>query len=143
MGAPFYSLGPVTTDIAPGYDHISAAIGSAQIAWSGVSMICAVSPKEQLNVPNKEDVREGVIASKIAAHAADLAKGQPGAQVRDNAISKARFDFRWKDLFNLSLDPERAKQYYKGKATKNPENSTMNDTNFFAMKLSMDIKNGE
>lgn len=143
MGAPFHSLGPVTTDISPGYDHISAAIGSAQIAWYGVSMICAVSPKEQLNVPNKEDVREGVIASKIAAHAADLAKGQPGAQVRDNAISKARFDFRWKDLFNLSLDPERAKQYYKGKATKNPENSTMNDTNFFAMKLSMDIKNGE
>lgn len=142
-GAPFYSLGPLTTDIAPGYEHISAAIGSAQIAWYGVSMICSVSPKEHLNDPNKEDVRSGVIASKIAAHAADLAKGHPGAQVRDNALSKARFDFRWKDQFNLALDPEKAKQYYKGNATRNPENSTMNDTNFFAMKLSMDIKNGE
>lgn len=106
-GAPFYTLGPLTTDIAPGYDHITSAIGGAQIAWHGTAMICYVTPKEHLGLPNKEDVRNGVVAYKIAAHAADLAKGHPGAQVRDNALSKARFDFRWKDQFNLSLDPER------------------------------------
>lgn len=104
-GAPFYTLGPLTTDIAPGYDHITSAIGGAQIAWHGTAMICYVTPKEHLGLPNKEDVRNGVVAYKIAAHAADLAKGHPGAQVRDNALSKARFDFRWKDQFNLSLDP--------------------------------------
>jgi phosphomethylpyrimidine synthase len=111
--APFYTLGPLTTDIAPGYDHITSAIGAAQIAWQGTAMICYVTPKEHLGLPNKEDVRNGVIAYKIAAHAADLAKGHPGAQVRDNALSKARFESRWKDQFNLSLDPERALQYYK------------------------------
>ncbi len=116
-GAPFYTLGPLTTDIAPGYDHITSAIGAAQIAWLGTAMICYVTPKEHLSLPTLEDVREGVITYKIAAHAADLAKGLPGADVRDNALSKARFDFRWKDQFNLSLDPERAKRFYlSGKA---------------------------
>ena len=109
--APFYTLGPLTTDIAPGYDHITSAIGAAQIAWLGTAMICYVTPKEHLALPNLEDVRNGVITYKIAAHAADLAKGHPGAQVRDNAMSKARYDFRWKDQFNLSLDPARARQY--------------------------------
>lgn len=106
--APFYTLGPLTTDIAPGYDHITSAIGAAMIGWYGASMLCYVTPKEHLGLPNREDVREGVIAYKIAAHAADLAKGHPGAQIRDNALSKARFEFRWQDQFNLSLDPERA-----------------------------------
>ncbi len=110
--APFYTLGPLTTDIAPGYDHITSAIGAAQIAWMGTAMICYVTPKEHLALPNLEDVRNGVITYKIAAHAADIAKGHPGAQVRDDAMSKARFEFRWKDQFNLSLDPARAKQYY-------------------------------
>ena len=124
-GAPFYTLGPLTTDIAPGYDHITSAIGAAQIAWQGTAMICYVTPKEHLGLPNKEDVRNGVVAYKIAAHAADLAKGHPGAQVRDNALSKARFDFRWKDQFNLSLDPERALQYYKESAVNDGEYCTM------------------
>ncbi len=110
--APFYTLGPLTTDIAPGYDHITSAIGAAQIAWMGTAMICYVTPKEHLALPNLEDVRNGVITYKIAAHAADIAKGHPGAQVRDDAMSKARFEFRWKDQFNLSLDPARARQYY-------------------------------
>lgn len=101
--APFYTLGPLTTDIAPGYDHITSAIGAAQIAWHGTAMICYVTPKEHLGLPDKEDVRTGVVTYKIAAHAADLAKGHPGAQVRDNALSKARFEFRWKDQFNLSF----------------------------------------
>lgn len=114
--APFYTLGPLTTDIALGYDHITSAIGAAQIAWHGTALLCCVTPKEHLGLPNKEDVRNGVIAYKIAAHTADLAKGHPGAQVRDNALSKARFEFRWKDQFNLSLDPERAAQYYKESA---------------------------
>jgi len=106
--APFYTLGPLTMDIAPGYDHITSAIGAAMIGWYGTAMLCYVTPKEHLGLPNKEDVREGVITYKIAAHAADLAKGHPGAQIRDNALSKARFEFRWEDQFNLSLDPERA-----------------------------------
>ncbi|MDE5920598.1 MAG: phosphomethylpyrimidine synthase ThiC, partial [Paramuribaculum sp.] len=110
--APFYTLGPLTTDIAPGYDHITSAIGAAQIAWAGTAMICYVTPKEHLALPNLDDVRQGVITYKIAAHAADLAKGYPGAQVRDDAMSLARYDFRWKDQFNLSLDPARARQYY-------------------------------
>ena len=101
--APFYTLGPLTTDIAPGYDHITSAIGAAMIGWFGTAMLCYVTPKEHLGLPNKNDVREGVIAYKIAAHAADLAKGHPGAQDRDNALSKARFEFRWRDQFNLSL----------------------------------------
>lgn len=110
--APFYTLGPLTTDIAPGYDHITSAIGAAQIAWYGTAMLCYVTPKEHLGLPNKHDVREGIVTYKIAAHAADLAKGHPGAQVRDNAISKARFEFRWEDQFNLSLDPLRAREYH-------------------------------
>ncbi|MBQ4162208.1 MAG: phosphomethylpyrimidine synthase ThiC [Parabacteroides sp.] len=136
--APFYTLGPLTTDIAPGYDHITSAIGAAQIAWQGTAMICYVTPKEHLGLPNKEDVRAGVIAYKIAAHAADLAKGHPGAQVRDNALSKARFEFRWKDQFNLSLDPERALQYYKESAVTDNEYCTMCGPNFCAMRLSRD-----
>ncbi|USE37395.1 phosphomethylpyrimidine synthase ThiC [Endozoicomonas sp. SCSIO W0465] len=110
--APFYTLGPLTTDIAPGYDHFTSGIGAAQIAWYGTAMLCYVTPKEHLGLPNKEDVKEGLIAYKIAAHAADLAKGHPGAQIRDNALSKARFEFRWYDQFNLGLDPDRALEYH-------------------------------
>jgi phosphomethylpyrimidine synthase len=110
--APFYTLGPLTTDIAPGYDHITSAIGAAMIGWYGTAMLCYVTPKEHLGLPNRDDVREGVITYKIAAHAADLAKGHPGAQARDNALSKARFEFRWQDQFNLSLDPEKAKSFH-------------------------------
>ncbi len=110
--APFYTLGPLTTDIAPGYDHLTSAIGAAMIGWFGTAMLCYVTPKEHLGLPDKNDVREGVVAYKIAAHAADLAKGLPGAQVRDNALSKARFEFRWEDQFNLGLDPDRARQYH-------------------------------
>ena len=142
-GAPFYTLGPLTTDIAPGYDHITSAIGAAQIAWQGTAMICYVTPKEHLGLPNKEDVRNGVVAYKIAAHAADLAKGHPGAQVRDNALSKARFDFRWKDQFNLSLDPERALQYYKESAVNDGEYCTMCGPSFCAMRLSKELRNKE
>jgi phosphomethylpyrimidine synthase len=112
MEAPFYTLGPLTTDIAPGYDHITSAIGAAQIGWYGCAMLCYVTPKEHLGLPNRDDVREGLIAYRIAAHAADLAKGHPAAQVRDNALSKARFEFRWEDQFNLGLDPERAREYH-------------------------------
>ncbi len=110
--APFYTLGPLTTDIAPGYDHLTSAIGAAMIGWYGTAMLCYVTPKEHLGLPNKDDVREGVITYKIAAHAADLAKGHPGAQIRDNALSKARFEFRWEDQFNLGLDPERARSFH-------------------------------
>lgn len=138
-GAPFYTLGPLTTDIAPGYDHITSAIGAAQIAWSGTAMICYVTPKEHLGLPNKEDVRNGVIAYKIAAHAADLAKGHPGAQVRDNALSKARYDFRWKDQFNLSLDPERALEFYKEGSHSDEGYCTMCGPNFCAMKLTREL----
>jgi phosphomethylpyrimidine synthase len=110
--APFYTLGPLTTDIAPGYDHITSAIGAAMIGWYGCAMLCYVTPKEHLGLPDREDVRQGVIAYKIAAHAADLAKGHPGAQVRDDALSKARFEFRWQDQFNLALDPDTARAYH-------------------------------
>ncbi len=110
--APFYTLGPLTTDIAPGYDHITSGIGAAMIGWYGTAMLCYVTPKEHLGLPDRDDVREGVITYKIAAHAADLAKGLPGAQIRDDALSKARFEFRWEDHFNLSLDPERAREYH-------------------------------
>jgi phosphomethylpyrimidine synthase len=137
--APFYTLGPLTTDIAPGYDHITSAIGAAQIAWMGTAMICYVTPKEHLGLPNKEDVRNGVIAYKIAAHAADLAKGHPGAQVRDNALSKARYDFRWKDQFHLSLDPERALEYYKEGSHSDEGYCTMCGPNFCAMKLTREL----
>ena len=112
MEAPFYTLGPLVTDVAPGYDHIASAIGAAMIGWHGASMLCYVTPKEHLGLPGKHDVREGLVAYRIAAHAADLAKGHPGAQLRDNALSKARFEFRWEDQFSLSLDPERAREYH-------------------------------
>lgn len=137
--APFYTLGPLTTDIAPGYDHITSAIGAAQIAWMGTAMICYVTPKEHLALPNQEDVRNGVITYKIAAHAADIAKGFPGAQVRDDAMSKARFDFRWKDQFNLSLDPARAKQYYVESHKEDDHFCTMCGPNFCAMRISQKL----
>lgn len=137
--APFYTLGPLTTDIAPGYDHITSAIGAAQIAWLGTAMICYVTPKEHLALPNLEDVRNGVIAYKIAAHVADLAKGHPGAQVRDDAMSKARFEFRWKDQFNLSLDPARARQYYVESHKNDNHFCTMCGPNFCAMRISQSI----
>lgn len=140
-GAPFYTLGPLTTDIAPGYDHITSAIGAAQIARYGTAMICYVTPKEHLALPDKEDVRAGVVAYKIAAHAADLAKGHPGTQVRDNALSKARFDFRWKDQFNLALDPEKAMEYYKsGKLDDESGHCTMCGPHFCAMKLTKEMQ---
>ena len=110
--APFYTLGPLVTDIAPGYDHITSAIGAAQIGWYGTAMLCYVTPKEHLGLPNKDDVKIGIITYKVAAHAADLAKGHPGAQARDNALSRARFEFRWDDQFNLSLDPDTARTYH-------------------------------
>ncbi len=138
--APFYTLGPLVTDIAPGYDHITSAIGAAQIGWLGTAMLCYVTPKEHLGLPEKEDVRVGVITYKIAAHAADLAKGHPGAQVRDNALSKARFEFRWKDQLDLSLDPERAMEYFNHGKHINGEYCTMCGPNFCAMKLSRDIR---
>lgn len=137
--APFYTLGPLTTDIAPGYDHITSAIGAAQIAWLGTAMICYVTPKEHLALPNLEDVRQGVIAYKIAAHAADLAKGHPGAQLRDNAMSKARFEFRWKDQFNISLDPARAREYYVQSHSENEKFCTMCGPNFCAMRITQSV----
>lgn len=139
--APFYTLGPLVTDIAPGYDHITSAIGAAQIGWLGTAMLCYVTPKEHLGLPNREDVRTGVVTYKIAAHAADIAKGHPGAMVRDNALSKARYEFRWKDQFNLSLDPERALEYYKEGCHEDGEYCTMCGPNFCAMKLSRELKN--
>ena len=138
--APFYTLGPLVTDIAPGYDHITSAIGAAQIGWLGTAMLCYVTPKEHLALPDKEDVRVGVITYKIAAHAADLAKGHPGAQVRDNALSKARYEFRWKDQFDLSLDPERAQGYFRAGHHIDGEYCTMCGPNFCAMRLSRDLK---
>lgn len=137
--APFYTLGPLTTDIAPGYDHITSAIGAAQIAWLGTAMICYVTPKEHLALPNLDDVRQGVITYKIAAHAADLAKGHPGAQLRDDALSKARYDFRWKDQFNLSLDPAKARQYYVESHRDDDKFCTMCGPNFCAMRITQGI----
>ncbi|MBO4994818.1 MAG: phosphomethylpyrimidine synthase ThiC [Muribaculaceae bacterium] len=137
--APFYTLGPLTTDIAPGYDHITSAIGAAQIAWMGTAMICYVTPKEHLALPNLEDVRNGVITYKIAAHAADLAKNHPGAQVRDDAMSRARYEFRWKDQFNLSLDPARARQYYVESHKNDDRFCTMCGPNFCAMRISQSV----
>jgi len=139
-GAPFYTLGPLVTDIAPGYDHITSAIGAAQIGWYGTAMLCYVTPKEHLALPQKEDVRIGVVTYKIAAHAADLAKGHPSAEVRDDALSKARYEFRWKDQFNLSLDPERALQYYKEANHLNGKYCTMCGPNFCAMRISQRLK---
>lgn len=137
--APFYTLGPLTMDIAPGYDHITSAIGAAQIAWLGTAMICYVTPKEHLALPNLEDVREGVITYKIAAHAADLAKHYPGAQVRDDAMGKARYQFRWKDQFNLSLDPARAREYYVASHDVDDKYCTMCGPNFCAMRISQSV----
>jgi len=142
--APFYTLGPLTTDIAPGYDHITSAIGAAMIGWYGTAMLCYVTPKEHLGLPNKNDVREGVIAYKIAAHAADLAKGHPAAQRRDNALSKARFEFRWEDQFALALDPERAQEYHDETlpqdAAKTAHFCSMCGPNFCSMRISDDIR---
>ncbi|MTT31126.1 phosphomethylpyrimidine synthase ThiC [Terrilactibacillus sp. BCM23-1] len=144
--APFYTLGPLTTDIAPGYDHITSAIGAATIGWLGTAMLCYVTPKEHLGLPNKDDVREGVITYKIAAHAADLAKGHPGAQMRDDAISKARFEFRWNDQFNLSLDPERAREYHDetlpAEGAKTAHFCSMCGPKFCSMRISHDIRGG-
>ncbi|WP_439331240.1 phosphomethylpyrimidine synthase ThiC [Lysinibacillus antri] len=143
--APFYTLGPLTTDIAPGYDHITSAIGAAMIGWYGTAMLCYVTPKEHLGLPNKNDVREGVITYKIAAHAADLAKGHPGAQIRDDALSKARFEFRWRDQFNLSLDPERAIEYHDetlpAEGAKTAHFCSMCGPKFCSMRISQDIRN--
>lgn len=138
-GAPFYTLGPLTTDIAPGYDHITSAIGAAQIGWYGTAMLCYVTPKEHLALPNKEDVRNGIMAYKIAAHAADIAKGHPAALVRDNALSKARFEFRWKDQFNLSIDPDRAREYYGAEKIHGTPFCTMCGPNFCAMRISREV----
>ncbi len=142
--APFYTLGPLTTDIAPGYDHITSAIGAAMIGWYGCAMLCYVTQKEHLGLPNKEDVREGIVTYKIAAHAADLAKGHPGAQIRDNALSKARFEFRWEDQFHLGLDPEKAIQFHDETL---PQHSakvahfcSMCDPHFCSMKISQDVR---
>ncbi|MDQ0245532.1 phosphomethylpyrimidine synthase [Bacillus fengqiuensis] len=142
--APFYTLGPLTTDIAPGYDHITSAIGAAMIGWFGTAMLCYVTPKEHLGLPNKEDVRVGVITYKIAAHAADLAKGHPGARKRDDALSKARFEFRWRDQFNLSLDPERAVEYHDetlpAEGAKTAHFCSMCGPKFCSMRISQDIR---
>ncbi|MEF3355736.1 phosphomethylpyrimidine synthase ThiC [Paenibacillus sp. GYB006] len=143
--APFYTLGPLTTDIAPGYDHITSAIGAAMIGWFGTSMLCYVTPKEHLGLPDKNDVREGVIAYKIAAHAADLAKGHIGAQRRDDALSKARFEFRWRDQFHLSLDPERALSYHDetlpAEGAKTAHFCSMCGPKFCSMRITQDIRN--
>ena len=142
--APFYTLGPLTTDIAPGYDHITSAIGAAMIGWYGTAMLCYVTPKEHLGLPNKKDVKDGIIAYKIAAHAADLAKGHPGAQVRDNALSKARFEFRWADQFNLGLDPETAKDFHDDtlpqEGAKLAHFCSMCGPHFCSMKITQDVR---
>ncbi|GAA0716208.1 phosphomethylpyrimidine synthase ThiC [Dokdonella soli] len=142
--APFYTLGPLTTDIAPGYDHITSAIGAAMIGWFGTAMLCYVTPKEHLGLPNKQDVRDGIITYKIAAHAADLGKGHPGAQARDNALSKARFEFRWDDQFNLGLDPEKAKEFHDETLPKDAHKSahfcSMCGPKFCSMKITQDVR---
>ncbi len=142
--APFYTLGPLTTDIAPGYDHITSAIGAANIGWYGCAMLCYVTQKEHLGLPNKEDVREGIVTYKIAAHAADLAKGHPGAQARDNAMSKARFEFRWEDQFNIALDPEKARSFHDETLPKDSAKvahfCSMCGPHFCSMKISQDVR---
>ena len=142
--APFYTLGPLTTDIAPGYDHITSGIGAAMIGWFGTAMLCYVTPKEHLGLPNKKDVKEGVITYKLAAHAADLAKGHPGAQYRDNALSKARFEFRWEDQFNLGLDPEKAKEFHDetlpAEGAKLAHFCSMCGPHFCSMKITQDVR---
>ncbi|MBK6980400.1 MAG: phosphomethylpyrimidine synthase ThiC [Betaproteobacteria bacterium] len=142
--APFYTLGPLTTDIAPGYDHITSGIGAAQIGWYGTAMLCYVTPKEHLGLPDKDDVKDGIITYKIAAHAADLAKGHPGAQIRDNALSKARFEFRWEDQFNLGLDPDKAKQFHDEtlpqEGAKLAHFCSMCGPHFCSMKITQDVR---
>ena len=142
--APFYTLGPLTTDIAPGYDHITSAIGAAMIGWYGTAMLCYVTPKEHLGLPNKDDVKDGIIAYKIAAHAADLAKGHPGAQMRDNALSKARFEFRWEDQFNLGLDPDKAREFHDETlpqdGAKLAHFCSMCGPHFCSMKITQDVR---
>ena len=142
--APFYTLGPLTTDIAPGYDHITSAIGAAMIGWYGTAMLCYVTPKEHLGLPDKDDVKEGIMAYKVAAHAADLAKGHPGAQIRDNALSKARFEFRWEDQFNLGLDPDKARQYHDEtlpqQGAKLAHFCSMCGPHFCSMKITQDVR---
>lgn len=142
--APFYTLGPLTTDIAPGYDHITSAIGAANIGWYGCAMLCYVTQKEHLGLPNKQDVREGIVTYKIAAHAADLAKGHPGAQARDNAMSKARFEFRWEDQFNIGLDPEKAREFHDETLPKQSAKiahfCSMCGPHFCSMKISQDVR---
>jgi phosphomethylpyrimidine synthase len=142
--APFYTLGPLTTDIAPGYDHITSAIGAAMIGWYGTAMLCYVTPKEHLGLPDKKDVKDGVIAYKIAAHAADLAKGHPGAQLRDDALSQARFEFRWEDQFNLSLDPETAREFHDetlpAQGAKVAHFCSMCGPHFCSMKITQDVR---
>jgi phosphomethylpyrimidine synthase len=142
--APFYTLGPLTTDIAPGYDHLTSAIGAAMIGWWGTAMLCYVTPKEHLGLPNREDVKQGLIAYKIAAHAADLAKGHPGAQARDDALSKARFEFRWNDQFDLSLDPDTARAYHDetlpNEASKTAHFCSMCGPRFCSMQITNDVR---
>jgi phosphomethylpyrimidine synthase len=142
--APFYTLGPLTTDIAPGYDHITSAIGAAMIGWYGTAMLCYVTPKEHLGLPDKEDVKDGIMAYKIAAHAADLAKGHPGAQIRDNALSKARFEFRWEDQFNLGLDPDKAREFHDEtlpqEGAKLAHFCSMCGPHFCSMKITQDVR---
>jgi phosphomethylpyrimidine synthase len=142
--APFYTLGPLTTDIAPGYDHITSAIGAAMIGWFGTAMLCYVTPKEHLGLPNRQDVRDGIMAYKIAAHASDLAKGHPGAQVRDNALSKARFEFRWEDQFNLGLDPDKAREFHDETLPKDAHKlahfCSMCGPHFCSMKITQDVR---
>ncbi|UCH48198.1 MAG: phosphomethylpyrimidine synthase ThiC, partial [Betaproteobacteria bacterium] len=142
--APFYTLGPLTTDIAPGYDHITSAIGAAMIGWYGTAMLCYVTPKEHLGLPDKDDVKEGIMAYKVAAHAADLAKGHPGAQIRDNALSKARFEFRWEDQFNLGLDPDKARQFHDEtlpqEGAKLAHFCSMCGPHFCSMKITQDVR---
>jgi phosphomethylpyrimidine synthase len=142
--APFYTLGPLTTDIAPGYDHITSAIGAAMIGWYGTAMLCYVTPKEHLGLPDKKDVKDGVIAYKIAAHAADLAKGHPGAQLRDDTLSQARFEFRWEDQFNLSLDPDTAREFHDetlpAQGAKLAHFCSMCGPHFCSMKITQDVR---
>jgi phosphomethylpyrimidine synthase len=142
--APFYTLGPLTTDIAPGYDHITSGIGAAMIGWYGTAMLCYVTPKEHLGLPDKDDVKEGIITYKLAAHAADLAKGHPGAQIRDNALSKARFEFRWEDQFNLGLDPDKAREFHDETLPKESAKvahfCSMCGPHFCSMKITQDVR---
>jgi phosphomethylpyrimidine synthase len=142
--APFYTLGPLVTDIAPGYDHITSGIGAAQIGWYGTAMLCYVTPKEHLGLPDRDDVKVGVVTYKLAAHAADLAKGHPAAQVRDDALSKARFEFRWRDQFNLSLDPDTAEQYHDqtlpAEGAKTAHFCSMCGPKFCSMKITQEVR---